>query len=218
MRKTTAALSSGLLAALFAALSVATASAATPVATPMTGGCAGTSGVTVVVDLTDLGGGVKIGCAPGDPASGRQALQAAGFSTTDASSGMICAIDSAPDPCPTTFDGKYWSYWSGTLGAGWAAYTVGADSSDPAPGWFEGWRYDDGTQGPSVAPAAIQAATPPADAAAHEDPPVAAHRSPWTRAADIGAVAVLLVATVLVARRRRGNSAAEQPAPTTPKD
>uniref|UniRef100_UPI0035683872 hypothetical protein n=1 Tax=Actinotalea sp. TaxID=1872145 RepID=UPI0035683872 len=42
------------------------------------GACTDADGVTVVVDFTDLGGEVEIGCATA-PATGTEALQEAGF-------------------------------------------------------------------------------------------------------------------------------------------
>src|SRR5680860_152638 len=98
------------------------------------GACSDGSGVTVVVDATDIGGSIVIKCAAGAQATGRSALEAAGFTPTDSQPGMICAIDAQPDPCPTTFDGSYWSYWHGSPGGAWISYQVGADSSHPVPG------------------------------------------------------------------------------------
>jgi len=207
VRKTAAALLPVLLAVLLVPLSVSTASAGTSGEAPPAGACADPSGVTVVVDLTDVGGTVLVGCAPGDPATGRQALVDAGFRTADAPTGMICAINSAPDPCPVTFEGAYWSYWSAQAGAPWTAYPVGADSSDPAPGGFEGWRYNDGTTGPSVLPADLQKTTATAaPAPAPNDPATAQGPTPAT-IAGLGLVTALLVAAVLVARRRRADGA-----------
>lgn len=127
-------------------------------ATASEGACAGADGVTVVVDATDIGGAIVTRCATGDPATGRRALESAGFVVTDAQPGMICAIDAQPDPCPTTFEGSYWSYWHGSAGSDWVSYQVGADSSDPVPGEVEGWRYNDGSTGPGIAPADVVAA------------------------------------------------------------
>lgn len=98
------------------------------------------------------------GCAKGDPATGRDALEAAGFVATDSQPGMICAINAQPDPCPATFEGSYWSYWSATTDGDWTSYQVGADSSDPAQGAIEGWRYNDGSVGPGIAPADVAGA------------------------------------------------------------
>ncbi|HRQ00934.1 MAG TPA: hypothetical protein PK781_10840, partial [Terrimesophilobacter sp.] len=112
-------------------------------------------GVAVVVDFTDLGGDVELGCAPGTPANGRAALLAAGFTATDGSPGFICAIDEQPDPCPEVFDGSFWAYWYATPGGEWRSYTVGADTSEPQPGSVEGWRYNDGETPPGVDTAAV---------------------------------------------------------------
>lgn len=206
MRKTIALLPV-LLTALLVPFSVSPAAAGTSGEGHPVGACADASGVTVAVDLTEVGGDVEVGCAPGDPTTGRQALIDAGFSLTDDPSGMICAINAAPDPCPKTFEGSYWSYWSAEPGAGWTAYEVGADASDPEPGAFEGWRYNDGSSGPSVLPAALQAATgpteqPTAQAAGPASPQADDGPAPAT-IAGIGVLALLLAAAVVVARRRR---------------
>lgn len=109
--------------------------------------CDRADGVTVVVDFSDLGGGVASACAEGDPASGREALEAAGFTPTTDDAGLICAIDAQPDPCPTEFTGSYWAYWQMVDGE-WVASQVGPDDADPAPGDIEGWRYNDGSEPP----------------------------------------------------------------------
>lgn len=114
-----------------------------------TGTC---DGVIVVVDFTDLGGELQVGCAEGDQASGRDALVAAGFTSTDSQPGFVCAINSMPDPCPETFQGSFWSYWHSAPDGEWASYQVGADSSTPAHGEIEGWRYNDGSTPPGLAP------------------------------------------------------------------
>ncbi len=128
-------------------------------------------GVTVVVDFTDLGGEVEVGCADGDPATGREALESAGFTPTDSMPGMICAIDANPDPCPEEFDGSYWAYWT-TDGGEWVAHTAGADGTDPAPGDVEGWRYNDGATGPGISPdeATAGADADPQDASGAAEP------------------------------------------------
>lgn len=115
-------------------------------------------GVTVVVDFTDTGGELTIACAEGEQASGRSALLAAGFTTTDSQPGLLCAINATPDPCPETFDGNFWSYWNSTPTTEWTSYQVGADSSTPAPGSIEGWRYNDGSTAPGIAPGEVAAA------------------------------------------------------------
>lgn len=140
-------------AALFGAmLTMGVSASAAPA--PEGEACVGDEGVSVVVDFTDLGGGIEVGCAEGAPDSGREALEAAGFAPEDSMPGMICAIDSQPDPCPEEFDGNFWSYWHAADGD-WESYMVGADEAEPAPGDIEGWRYSTGEEGPQVLPAAV---------------------------------------------------------------
>ena len=123
-------------------------------ATDDVGVCADETGVTVVVDATELGGNVTIACAS-DPATGTEALAQAGISETRDPSGYICAVGGLPDPCPTEFTGSYWSYWTAAPGGEWTAYAEGSDTAAPAAGTVEGWRYGDGTQPPAVAPAEV---------------------------------------------------------------
>ncbi len=111
-------------------------------------------GVTVVVDLTDLDGEVVVGCAEGEPESGRDALESAGFETADSQPGMICAINSLPDPCPEEFDGNFWAYFTAEEGGEWEMSMEGADTAVPAPDSFEGWRYNDGSEAPDFEPVA----------------------------------------------------------------
>ena len=136
-------------AALFGAMLAVPVSAA---AAPATHGeaCVGDEGVTVVVDFTDSGGDIEVACAEGAQDSGRAALEAAGFTPEDSMPGMICAIDSSPDPCPEEFDGNFWSYWFANDSGEWESYQVGADEAEPALGGVEGWRYFDGSAGPQV--------------------------------------------------------------------
>lgn len=209
------------VAVLAPAPAVAAASAGPSAGTPASpassappGACADGDGVTVVVDLTDLGGDVRAGCAPGDPATGRQALETAGFTTTDSQPGLVCTIDNLPDPCPTEFDGRYWAYWSAGPDGQWTARTEGADTADPAPGSFEGWRYNDGATPPGVTPAALAAAaTASAASTAGEEPAATATSTPApdetaagrpgrTAYLALGAAVVLLVVAGVVARRR----------------
>lgn len=120
--------------------------------TPDSVGVCTDGGVTVVVDLTDLDGEVEIGCAEGEPATGREALESAGFTTSDSEPGFICAINDQPDPCPEEFDGNFWGYYTAEEGDEWASSMEGADTSEPVPGSFEGWRYNDGSEPPAFDP------------------------------------------------------------------
>ena len=176
------------------------------------GACSEEGGVTVVVDFTDLGGGIVAGCASGDPVTGRSALEAAGFVATDSQPGMICAIDAQPDPCPATFEGSYWSYWHGPAGGDWVSYQVGADSSDPVQGEIEGWRYNDGSTGPGIVPgnvADMERLTAPTTTV---DEPSSSPASTTTddivlfTALGFAAVIAVLVILFLARSRRRGAS------------
>lgn len=200
------------------------------------GPCTDPEGVTVVVDKTDLGGEVEMGCAT-DAATGSEALVAAGFTDTRDASGLICAIDALPDPCPAEFTGSYWSYWTAEPGGAWEMAMVGPDEAVPAPGGVEGWRYSDGSAGPSVdAPAAPsqeaadQAATSGESddeagagsgdegegvddgttATTAEREPTAADGPSPALLAGIGVVALLAVAALVVSRRRSAHGPAGQ--------
>lgn len=180
-------------------------------------------GVAVVVDFSDLtvdgkSGTVEVGCAKGDPQNGRAALAAAGFTATDSQPGFLCAIDSKPDPCPETFEGSFWSYWHAAPDGEWASYQVGADASEPVPGQIEGWRYNDGTTPPGIAPgdvAAAIAAEAPQDA--HDEQPgieppgeqVHAAQGAALTATAIGFLVLIVVLVVVFAlRARRGGPGA----------
>lgn len=201
--------------------------AGTAAAAP-SGPCTDPSGVTVVVDATEIGGEVEVGCAIA-PTSGTDALEKAGFTDTRDASSMICAIDAQPDPCPTTFEGQYWSYWFVKDGA-WQTYMEGSDTAKPAAGAIEGWRYADGSTPPNAEPAALVAAAPSESASASEsasesageteapsaNESEAAESAVTTQAAEqsegqglpvawivVGVVVVAVAVVVIVLRRRR---------------
>jgi hypothetical protein len=125
--------------------------------------CSGSTGVTVVVDFGSLGGGVQTGCAGGNPGSGLAALSAAGHGYTfvPRQPGLVCQVDSRPNPCngaPTT---AYWAYWHASRGGSWRYSTLGAGGYDPAPGTVEGWAFGAGRQ-PGLAPPGAPAPPPAA--------------------------------------------------------
>jgi hypothetical protein len=120
--------------------------AASFVVTPQAS-AAGCAGVKVVVDFTALGGGVQTECAPGDYATGLDALKGAHFtySFVPRQPGFVCTINSLPNPCTKPTPSAYWSYWHATPGGTWTYSTAGAGSYDPAPGTVEGWSFGAGT-------------------------------------------------------------------------
>lgn len=128
-----------------------------------TAACTGTTGVTVVVDFGPLGGGTKVGCAPGDPNSGLAALQAAGFSYGFVQNvpGLVCTIDNAPDPCNGAPSDAYWAYHHASRGGPWIYSNEGAATYDPKPGSVEGWAFGDGRTPSSSPPPAVTTTTRP---------------------------------------------------------
>ena len=137
------------------------------------GACAGKTGVTVVVDFQELGGGTNVVCAPGTPSSGLDALAKAGVSyqTTQRFPGFVCRIAGKPsnDPCVNTSPASaYWAYWLAAPGGSWCYSTLGAGSRKPAPGTFEGWsfalnRTADAIPPPRFAPPPAPAGSQPAE-------------------------------------------------------
>ena len=121
---------------------------AAPQAGAAPGPCPGASGVTVVVDFGAFGGGVEVGCAPGDPSTGYAALVGADFDVQGASRSpsFLCRIDGQPDksldlcimPPPAT---AYWSYWIADRGKDWCYSSAGMSGRDPQPGTVEGWSF-----------------------------------------------------------------------------
>lgn len=135
--------------------------------------CAGSSGVTVVVDFGSTAGGVQVRCAPGSPRNGFAALAGAGFSIRNVSTqpGFLCTIDGQPadDPCTRVPSAaRYWSYWYAERGEPWT-YSTSGGSRTPPPGSVEGWAFGAGDPpavlppGPS-APTATTTTTRPAPA------------------------------------------------------
>lgn len=119
---------------------------ATPAGAWTDGECPTADGVTVVVDFQDLGGGVHVRCAPGAPATGFAALDAAGiaYQTTIRFPGFLCRIAGKPsnDPCVDTSPATaYWSYWVAARGGRWCYSNWGAASRTPPPGSVEGWSF-----------------------------------------------------------------------------
>jgi hypothetical protein len=225
-------LAGALLAAGAIALPAAAASAGPLTTAAGTGPCTDPTGVTVVVDATELGGEVAVGCADA-PATGTDALTQAGFTESRDPSGYICAVGGLPDPCPTEFTGSYWTYWNATDGE-WTTWMEGSDTAVPAAGSVEGWRYGDGTVPPDVDLAAVtpgasgDAAAAPADEQTEEpsteapaDEPTLTARATTEDPGDSGdgsglpigvgvAVGAAIVAAVVAVLVRLRRQAAEQ--------
>lgn len=143
--------------------------------------CSGTTGVTVVVDF---GSHTSVGCAPGDPANGYDALNAAGFSTVLAQgngAGALCRIDGFPtgSTCSSMPPANaYWAYFHAKRGGTWAYSDTGGGSYDPAPGSVEGWSFGSGKAPSTAPPAATRAIKPTPKSTPKPKPTVSAHATP----------------------------------------
>lgn len=151
----TVALGAVLLAGAVAALAApptASSSERTSSVAGTAGPCAGTEGVTVVVDFGTLAGGTQTRCAPEPVSSGFDALTRAGFTYAGTARfpGLLCRIDGKPSPaqdaCQNAPSPKYyWAYWTASSPSGaWTYSDMGAGNRDPAPGSVEGWAFSDG--------------------------------------------------------------------------
>lgn len=140
--------------------------------------CQAGTGVTVVVDFTDLDDTVKIGCAPGEQANGFAALAAAGFAVGQESGpGSVCTLDGLPEEgypyCWLT--GGYWSYWkSPDRGTEWDFAQVGGGAGPIPEGSVEGWSWAPGFAGaaPRVSVADLSEHTPETAVCAVPEAPV----------------------------------------------
>lgn len=152
------------------------------------GACTTPSGVTVVVDFQELGGGVHVRCAPQPVTNGFEALRQAGidFSTTVRFPGFLCRIAGEPanDPCQTTSPATaYWSYWIAQRGGPWCYSSWGAGNRTPPPGSVEGWSFSLGRTSstapapraavPGPLPGTAPTALAPGDCERRADAPVA---------------------------------------------
>lgn len=152
------------LAALLAMLTAflpAGAHAAGPTLAGTAGFCPDASGVTVVVDFRELGGGRVVRCAPGGQSDGLAALRNAGFEVSGTSrwgDAFVCRINDRPgtdrEPCVDTPPADaYWSYWHAENGGEWTYSQLGASYRTPPEGSFEGWSFSlDRESGDSPAP------------------------------------------------------------------
>ena len=140
----------GFAAALLLAspLALAIPSASADALVPPTGDqtplldCTSAGKVFVVVTSED---GTTVSACVDVPASGTAALDAAGVTIGRDATNMICSLNNYPNPCPATFNGKYWQYYQASgqdasQGA-WNYATAGSDDTQPQAGWVEGWCY-----------------------------------------------------------------------------
>jgi hypothetical protein len=153
-------------------------------------GCTSSTGVVVIVDFSHWGGTVERGCAPGQPATGLDALHDAGFTTAGTAqygNAFVCRIDSHPSPseqgCASTPPANaYWAYYHARwTDSGWTYNALGATSTHPAPGSIEAWAFGARVL-PGVSPAAAVATvtTIPPPTTLHSQPPPTVTAPPAT--------------------------------------
>ncbi len=171
--------------------------------------------------VTDIEGDVLANQCVGTPASGEEALMAAGVDIERAD-GFICSLSGHPDPCPATFTGSYWNYHHATAGSPWAFSEEGAETYAPEPGAIEAWCYNkpdvESCEPPllTIMSGGEEVLVPGADAADYFDPAVTGTSSesvaqsetdpadagtPWALVGT-GAIVVVGAVTFLLWRRR----------------
>lgn len=150
------------LAVRLAVATVVVASAGLGVASPAQAStCGSATGVSVVVDFHELGGGVQTFCdASGAGKTADAQLRDAGHQLTyvQRQPGFICRIDGKPadDPCVNTPPSNaYWSlWWSDGKSGKWAYSSSGAGSLKVPEGGYVGmsWQGSDSKAQPGVPP------------------------------------------------------------------
>lgn len=141
--------------------------------------------------------------------TGAAALKSAGVDVSKDAKGLICALDSKPDPCPTKFNGQYWNYYSSTDGQKFTYSQKSADESKPAKGSIEAWCYNKASEKSCTPPKLdLTAAVPDAASATPSASPSTAPSKGGSSGTAWGVgivVAIIVVAAVvlLVVRRRR---------------
>lgn len=169
------------------------AAAPAPAGEGLAGSCPTSSGTTVVVDFTALGGDVVVRCVSSSPKNGLAALEAAQFDpdgTARYGDAFVCrvagrpggeetlTVQGAPDgyreQCQQTPpQNAYWGYWQARNGGSWAFSNTGASSSKPIPGGFEGWSFQLNRAGKAPVPPQVspQRRSPSASGGANSGDP-----------------------------------------------
>lgn len=162
-------MSTRLAARLVAAVLVTAATGLLPSGPAQAAGCSTASGVSVVVDFHELGGGVQQACDAGG--AGRTAATQfgdAGYRLTRVQKqpGFVCRVNGAPssDPCVDTPPADaYWGLWwsDGTSGR-WTYSSQGVDSLKVPSGGSVAlsWNGSSGQHPPGVAPAKHATSSP----------------------------------------------------------
>jgi len=163
--------------------------------------CTDGGGVFVVVTMED---GTTTSACVDNPESGTAALTDAGFTITRDSSNLICAINDYPNPCPATFDGKYWQYYEASgadaAAGNWAYATTGSDDTVPQAGSVEGWCYGETCEPtyPGISPTTPESTPAPTDTTAPSH-----SLTLWIVGGAVVVVIIVLVIGIVAARRNR---------------
>lgn len=153
-----------------------------PASAGSAGYCTDATGVTVVVDLSALGGDVVVRCDPGPVGSGVtgiDALQDAGFTVSGTQRyglAFVCRVQGRPaadEALPIPGDPTYheqcvdtppqtafWAYWYAPDGGNWTYSSEGANTHQPISGGFEGWAFSLGRSDGSAAQPGVDPTRP----------------------------------------------------------
>lgn len=169
LRRLSALFSALLLCAAMIATGASSASAVgRPSGTPQD--CLSAGNVWVYVTYSD--GSVLASTCATEFGTGEAALKSAGVDVAKDAKGMICALDKQPNPCPTTFNGQYWNYYTSTDGKTFSYSQKAADQSKPAKGSIEAWCYNKASE-KSCTPGTLSLTTDVPDADSSASPSAA---------------------------------------------
>lgn len=127
--------------------------------------CTTGTGVTVVVDYHQLGGGTSTTCVPGG--GGKYAASVFGSAGVGMqyAQGFVCRVNGKPDDDPCTDAppvNAYWSLWRSSGNGSWAYAQRGVGSLKLAAGDWVAWSWNgsNGQVQPGVNPVGAKAAAP----------------------------------------------------------
>lgn len=130
--------------------------------------CPSASGITVVVDFQELGGGATAGCDAnaGGPASTnfRDAGYQLSYSQAEGMDGFVCRIQNKPADGDCAETDQFWSlWWSDGKSGKWAFSSRGVESLSVPEGGYVAFAWHQGggsAQPPAAVPVAHQDAEP----------------------------------------------------------
>lgn len=175
-------------------------------------GCLDAGNVWVHVTYSD--GSVLANTCATEFGTGEAALKSAGVDVAKDAKGMICSLDKKPNPCPATFNGQYWNYYTSTDGKTFTYSQKAADQSKPAKGSIEAWCYNKATEKSCTpkpfsltaeVPDAASSATPSSSATPAASSQAGGSGSPtaWGVGIVAGVIVIGVVVYLVVRRRRR---------------